>query len=207
MDAAHLSLYERLILLKWLVCVCVCASGRIRFCFFGLWLTMNAFSVLTNRPLTPWGTHVTFDLSASPDCTEVWHSERRGAEALDRGHHRRFHRARLPERPKEWSHPVRVRSSGALTASIISFYYVLWFWKTEMFPSFLSLSHRLINKLAPNSVKKVNQSALNWHQVSRTMTHPFLTKRGCGKMIVCTCSETRFCTRLTNGCLCCCIVP
>lgn len=40
-------------------------------------------------------------------------------------------------------------------------------WKTILI-ILSTFSHRLINKLAPNSVRKINQSALNWHQVSQT---------------------------------------
>lgn len=58
--------------------------------------------------VVPHETHLTFYLSVHADCTEVWPSEGRGAEDLDRGYHRYLHRAWLPERPEEWSHPVRV---------------------------------------------------------------------------------------------------
>lgn len=51
-----------------------------------------------------------FDISTHPDCSEVWPSKRRGAEAVDRGNHRPTHRPRLPEGAEEWSHSVRVRT-------------------------------------------------------------------------------------------------
>lgn len=64
-----------------------------------------------NFPFTPlW--HMTFDLSTHPDCSEVWPSERGGAQAVDPGHHWSLHRPGLPERDEEWSHSVRVRTSA-----------------------------------------------------------------------------------------------
>lgn len=90
------------------------------------------------------GTHVTFDLSAQPDCTEVWHSERRGAEGLDRRRHWLYHRPRLPERPEEWSHSVRVsgdhRSSITLHHGGLDDPFLLCtvVWKNVIFSSVLS---------------------------------------------------------------------
>lgn len=47
----------------------------------------------------------------------------------------------------------------------------------------MHLFFSLINKLKPGSVKKINQSALNWHQVSKLMINSFLTLCGCGLLI------------------------
>lgn len=76
-----------------------------------------------NFPVSPsppplW--HMIFDLSALPDRAEVWPSERRGAEAVDPGHHWSLHRRRLPERVEERSCSLRVRSAAALGATEMS---------------------------------------------------------------------------------------
>lgn len=141
-----------------------------------------------NFPFSPlW--RVTLDLSTHPDCSEVWPSERRGAEAVDPGHHWSPHRPRLPERDEEWSHSVRVRTFAELRSTKMSLSsseavlvqksqsedaslssslpirsgkcWCLLVWKVNIFVAF-----RLINHLAPGSVKKINKSSLNWHQVS-----------------------------------------
>lgn len=83
-----------------------------------------------------------FDLSAQPDCAEVWLSERGRAEGLDRRAHRRIHRLRLPERPEEWSHFMHVRRdpivrvvpiliSGGLDGKLKCFFFFVFFF----FPS------------------------------------------------------------------------
>lgn len=45
--------------------------------------------------------------------------------------------------------------------------------ENSLFPFSFLLYCSLINKLQPGSVKKINQSALNWHQVSCSVTHSF----------------------------------
>lgn len=129
----------------------------------------------------PCGTDVTFDLSFQPDCTEVWPSERRGAQDLDRGRHRLRHRPRLPERPEKWSHSLRVRRGRircqlhwSKRVLIIFFLMHAMIWKLNPPPFFFSFPLRLVNKLQPGSVKKINKSALNWHQVSWFRISPFI---------------------------------
>lgn len=81
---------------------------------------MNASIQFSCSPSPPPLWHMIFDLSAPPDRAEVWPSERRGAEAVDPGHHWSLHWRRLPERVEERSCSLRVRSAAALGATEMS---------------------------------------------------------------------------------------
>lgn len=68
-----------------------------------------------------------------------------------------MYRRELPARLEGRSHPLRVSVVVDSSGIIIHPSHVL----TRCFPSSL----RLINKLQPGSVKKINLSQLNWHKV------------------------------------------
>lgn len=96
------------------------------------------------------------------DCTKVWPPERRGVADLDWGCNWIFHWGGLSEGLKEWCHTMRV-------SVLILKCFRLWSLQLFVYPhSFLIvLATRLINKLQPGSVKKVNNSTQNWHQVKK----------------------------------------
>lgn len=124
-------------------------------------------------------------LSFVPDSTKVWPTERRRAPHLDWGHNRLQHWGWLPKGPEKWSHsvPVSLTLWSNLSSPIPAWTSVptLPLCHNLTIVLLCSFTFRLINILQPGSVKKINNSSLNWHQVRQSScpvrSNPDLTKQ------------------------------